>query len=76
MEYTHSDLKYDYFVVEFQGIEMRCQKDKITHGIFINSDDAAKCLGYESLQDMLDKEPKLVNMFLDGINNGWVKNYE
>lgn len=72
-KYINSDQDFDYFVDKFQGIEVRMQIDKKTGELFFNSDDAARCLGYESMSDMLDKEPKAVNVFLDGINNGMVK---
>lgn len=73
MKYLESDLEYDYYISYFNGIEVRWTRDRKTQEFLINSDDASRCLGFDSLDDMLSKEPKAVDMFLDGINNGLVK---
>ena len=73
MKYLESDLKYDYYISYFQGNEVRWTRDRKTQQFYINSDDGARLLGFDSLDDMLSKEPKAVDMFLDGINNGMVK---
>jgi hypothetical protein len=76
MKYLESDLEYDYYTSFFQGIEVRWTRDRKTQQFYINSDDGARLLGFDSLDDMLSKEPKLIDSFLDGINNGLVKLYK
>lgn len=69
MIHVKSDSKYDYFTHKFQGINMRLQKDKLTHQYLINSDDVAKLLGFENSKKMLDKNPQAMDVFLDGVNS-------
>ena len=73
MKYLESDSEYDYYTSCFQGIEVRWSRNKKTQEFLMNSEDGARCLGFNSLDDMLSKHPELVDMFLDGINNGLVK---
>ena len=73
MKYLESDTEYDYFISYFQGVKVHWRKDRKTNEFLMNSDDASRCLGFDNLEDMLKKEPKLVDSFLDGINDGLVK---
>ena len=73
MKYLESDSEYDYFTSYFQGIKVRWSRNKKTQEFLMNSDDGARCLGFDSLDDMLSKHPELVDKFLDGINNGLVE---
>ena len=73
MKYLESDLEYDYYTSHFQGIEVTWTRNRKTNQFSINSDDSARILGFESMADMLSKDPTQIDSFLDGINDGFLK---
>ena len=73
MKYLESDLEYDYYISYLRGIKVRWSKNRKTQVFLINSDDSARLFGFENMADMLSKEPELIDIFLDGINDGLVK---
>jgi len=57
------------FVDYFQGIPVRILKNKYTEEIKFMADDVARCLGYDSLHDLLSSDEGL-----DYISN-WKKEH-
>ena len=72
MKHTHADHKFDYYLGNFQGLEVRIQKDKLTGEVYFNTEDVAKCLGHENLNEMLQSNQNMTDCYLDGINSGIV----
>lgn len=72
MIYINSDTEYDYFLGNYEGQEVRMRKERKTGVCTLSSQDVAKCLGFDSLSDMLESNKEIADVFLDGINNGSV----
>ena len=60
---THYDAQYEYYLDYFQGIPVKILRDRKTNEILFDASSVAKCLGYESTQDMMSRDD-----FLDLIN--------
>jgi TATA-box binding protein (TBP) (component of TFIID and TFIIIB) len=72
MKLINTDAQYDYYIDNFQGIEVRIQKDKLTQLLYISSDSLAKILGFNNADDMIGSNSDVTNAFLDGMNKGLV----
>ena len=70
---TGEDKNYIQFMDYFEGNQMRFSLNKKNGEFLINSDDVAKALGFESMDELLQSNPKMADIFLDGMNNGKVK---
>lgn len=58
------------FLSHFGNSPVRFIQDKGIGSVMMNSEDVAKCLGFESLQDLLSNNPEGADMYLDAMNNG------
>ena len=72
MTFTHTDEKFNHYLGNFQGIELRIYNDKLTDEVYFNQEDVAKCLGHENLNEMLQSSQLITNCYLDAINDGKV----
>ena len=72
MKLINTDAQYDYYIVYFQGTEVRMKKDKQTHQIYYSSDSVAKILGFNNTDEMIQSNSDVTNLFLDGMNKGLV----
>jgi TATA-box binding protein (TBP) (component of TFIID and TFIIIB) len=72
MKLINTDTQYDYYIDYFQGIEVRIKKDKTTNQIYYSSDSVAKILGFSNVDEMIQSNTDVTNLFLDGMNKGLV----
>ena len=72
MKFTHTDSKFDYYLGNFEGIEVKIYKDKITGEVYFNIEDVAKCLGHENSTEMIQSNQNITDCYLDAINDGKV----
>lgn len=72
MKLINTDTQYDCYIDYFQEIEVRIKKDKTTNQIYFSSDSAAKVLGFNNTDDMIQSNSDVTNALLDGMNKGLV----
>lgn len=73
MRIIGEDKEYIYFVDFFEGKQMRFSLNKKTDEVLLNSEDMAVALGFNSLSELLESNPKIADAYLDCMNNGMVK---
>ena len=52
----HEDYFFKTFISYFEGNPVRFQLNKITGEIKISADDTARCLGFDTLNDLLSSD--------------------
>lgn len=72
MKLINTDAQFDYYIDYFQGTEVRMKKAKLTQQIYYSSDSVAKILGFNNTDEMIQSNSDVTNLFLDGMNKGFV----
>ena len=53
---THYDQENEYFLDYFQGIPVKIIRNRKTGEILMDAHSVAKCLGFESTEDMMGRD--------------------
>lgn len=56
LKLIYEDFFHQTFLDEFQGIPVRFTRNKFTGKVKISAEDTARCLGYDSLNDLLSTD--------------------
>jgi len=70
MKYLYSTETHHVFEDFYEGNQVRFLKDRVTSEIRLHGEDVAKCLGFNSIDEMLLSNDMMLNAFLDGLNSG------
>ena len=69
--FQNDDIKIE--IKYFNGKPIKISKNMRTGEILLDSEDAAKALGFENMEEMIYSIPKIRETYIQGIMDGKVK---